>query len=86
MVDISFTGGSCHVLCRDRDTGSNRLFCVGNNDFGQLGNNSKLSSHEPVEITDRFPDEVIQISSGGYHTLALTAGNQLYGFGKLNKG
>lgn len=29
---------------------------------------------------------MIQISSGGFHTLAVTSKNQVYGFGKLSKG
>ena len=86
VIDVTFTGGSSHFLCREKESDVKRVFSIGNNDFGQLGNNSALSTHAPVEITDQFPDEVIQISSGGYHTLALTASNQVYGFGKLNKG
>ena len=39
-----------------------------------------------MEITEKFPDEVVQIASGGYHTLALTANNECYGFGKQSKG
>ena len=83
---MTFTGGSSHFLCRERETDRNRLFSLGNNDFGQLGNDSRLSSHVPVEITDKVPSEVIQIASGGFHTLALTDNNQLYGFGKFSKG
>lgn len=86
VIDVTFTGGSSHFLCREKESDVKRVFSIGNNDFGQLGNNSALSTHEPVEITDQFPEEVIQISSGGYHTLALSASNQVYGFGKLNKG
>ena len=29
---------------------------------------------------------MLQIASGGFHTLALTANNQIYGFGKSTKG
>ena len=86
VLDVTFTGGSTHFLCRDRESDKHRLFSLGNNDFGQLGNDSKLSSHLPVEITDKIPSEVIQIASGGYHTLALTDTNQIYGFGKFSKG
>jgi len=28
----------------------------------------------------------VQIASGGYHTLAVTDSNQVFGFGKLSKG
>lgn len=86
VIDVTFTAGSSHFLCRERDSGRNRLLSIGNNDFGQLGNDSSLSSHVPVDISEKFEDEVIQISSGGYHTLAITTGNQLFGFGKKTKG
>ena len=83
VLDCSFTTSSSHFLCRDQASGKRRVFSVGNNKFGQLGNDSNLSSHIPVEITDRFDSEVIQISSGGFHTLALTSSNQVFGFGKI---
>ena len=86
VLDCSFTAASTHFLCRDKTTGKRRVFCVGNNQFGQLGNDSILVSHNPVEITERFDDEVLQISSGGYHTLALTASNKVYGWGKKSHG
>ena len=86
MIDVTFTGGSSHILCREQDSTKRRLFSIGNNDFGQLGNDNSLSSHDPVEITSQFPEEVLQIASGGYHTLAITQNDMLYGFGKLSKG
>ena len=52
VIDVTFTGGSTHILCRDKDSGCKRLFSIGNNDFGQLGSGSSLSTHDPVEITD----------------------------------
>ena len=56
VTDVTFTGGSAHILTKERGNSTkSRLFSVGNNDFGQLGNNSALSSHVPVEITDHFP-------------------------------
>lgn len=86
VIDVTFTGGSTHILCRENQTERKRLFSIGNNDFGQLGTGGSLSTYDPVEITDQFPDEVLQIASGGFHTLALTASNKVYGFGKLTKG
>ena len=86
VIDVTFTGGSSHILCRERESDRKRLFSIGNNDFGQLGSGTSLSTYSPVEITEQFPDEVLQIASGGFHTLALTASNQVYGFGKLSKG
>ena len=86
VIDCSFTAMSCHILCHDKEKGSNRVFSIGNNENGCLGNNSALNSHNPVEITDKIPSEVIQIASGGYHTLALTSDSQVFGFGKLTKG
>ena len=39
-----------------------------------------------MEITAQIPEQVIQIASGGFHTMALTEENKLYAFGKLSKG
>lgn len=86
VLDCTFTATSSHFLCRDRATCKNRVFSVGGNMFGQLGNDSQLTNHVPVEITSRFDSEVLQISSGGYHTLALTANNKVYAWGKMNHG
>ena len=84
-MEVTFTGGSSHVLAREKDSDHKRVFSFGCNDFGQLGNKSEISSHVPVEITQNFPSEVIQLASGGYHTLAMTENDELYGFGKLTK-
>ena len=86
VLDCTFTATSTHFLCRDRATCKNRVYSVGGNMFGQLGNDSQLTNHVPVEITSRFDSEVLQISSGGYHTLALTANNKVYAWGKMSHG
>jgi len=53
VVDVTFTGGSSHILTKERTPEEKpRLFSIGNNDFGQLGSNNQISSHEPVEITN----------------------------------
>ena len=93
VIDFTFTGGSSHFLTKERtsegEEAKHRLFSVGNNDFGQLGSNNVISTYEPVEITQHFPqddNQILQIASGGFHTMALTDKNRTYGFGKVTKG
>ena len=93
VIDVTFTGGSSHFLTKERtsegEEAKHRLFSVGNNDFGQLGSNNVISTYEPVEITQHFPqddNQILQIASGGFHTMALTDKNRTYGFGKVTKG
>lgn len=59
VIDVTFTAGSSHFLCREQETNLNRLFSIGNNDFGQLGNGSALTSHVPIEITEQFTDDIL---------------------------
>lgn len=93
VIDVAFTGGSSHFLTKERtsegEEAKHHLFSVGNNDFGQLGSNNVISTYEPVEITQHFPqddNQILQIASGGFHTMALTDKNRTYGFGKVTKG
>ena len=86
VVDVSFTALSSHFLCWDEQLNKYRVFSVGNNDFGNLGNGSSIKSYVPVEITDKFGSEIVQIESGGFHTLALSDDGDIYAFGKITKG
>ena len=45
VVEVSVR--SSHTCAR---TGDNSVWCWGNNDYGQLGNNSTSSSNVPVQV------------------------------------
>ena len=87
VLQVALTGTSSHFLCKDRESGKNRLFSMGGGEIGQLGNGGSLNSKVLVEITNQFgPEEVEQISAGGYHVLARTKSNRVFGWGKNSKG
>ena len=48
---------------------------------GQCGHGHCNNSDQPTVIASLKKKEVIKISCGGYHTLALTSNNELYAFG-----
>ena len=49
----------------------NSLSCWGNNEYGQLGDGSTVSSNTPVQVSGIDPEEVFQIIAGYRHTCAV---------------
>ncbi len=74
--------GDAHGLAVIND---NRLIAWGNNERGQLGNNTTDSSTNPIDITSFLNlevDETIDmIASGHYHSLLLTSNGRLLVWG-----
>jgi alpha-tubulin suppressor-like RCC1 family protein len=85
MTAVSAGGGhTCAV------TGEGGVMCWGNNDHGQLGNGSIISSNMPVEVKG-LPGVVTALSAGEGHTCALlvTGGIMCWGdneYGQLGDG
>ncbi|KAL9653763.1 hypothetical protein ABK040_008629 [Willaertia magna] len=63
-------------------TNLNKLFCCGENHYGQLGINSIGSKFQLNQIIDLpFKERIIQIEGGISHTMILTNFNKVYSFG-----
>jgi len=76
------------VLCLNKDTGNKELYTFGNNEHGQIGNNTvqpdpELPVIDPWKVTfEDYPnDYVIQASSGQDHNVVLTNTNRVFAFG-----
>ncbi|KAK2977893.1 hypothetical protein RJ640_022684, partial [Escallonia rubra] len=71
--------GGAHTLFL---TESGTVYATGLNDFGQLGisNDTKYTT-EPLEVSG-LPKDIIKISSGYYHSSAITVDGVLYMWGK----
>jgi alpha-tubulin suppressor-like RCC1 family protein len=65
---IAITAGGGHSCAL---TEGSRVFCWGNNFYGQLGNGTDINSPTPIEITDpSISGKILEISAGGNHTCA----------------
>jgi alpha-tubulin suppressor-like RCC1 family protein len=57
-----------------------RIFCFGDGEYGQLGNNSTSQSMVPVQENTLATDWA-QVSAGGYHTCAVKQDGRIFCFG-----
>ena len=66
-------------------TTNGRLFTMGNNNNGQLGNGTLESSNLPIEITEEFNLEIneliIKICLGDFHAIAMTSTGRVFTWG-----
>ncbi len=63
---------------------SGSVYCWGQNDYGQLGNNSTTDSSRPVQVrvsTNAYLTNVTQISAGGGHTCAVRSDTSVWCWG-----
>ncbi|XP_044503423.1 ultraviolet-B receptor UVR8 [Mangifera indica] len=75
--------GGAHTLFL---TDNGRVYATGLNDFGQLGISENTSySLEPIEVSG-LEKKVDQISTGYYHSAAITVDGELYIWGKNSNG
>ncbi|CAG2164032.1 unnamed protein product [Oppiella nova] len=75
-----FINGSDYVLAMNED---NHVFSWGGNEFGQLGRDLERSQvwKIPQKISELNDKNITQISCSVLHSLALTIGGQVYGWG-----
>ncbi len=65
------------------------IWCTGNNDNGQLGNGTNNKSNEPTQVridSGTALQNVVKISVGNSHTMALTKDGTVYSWGKNSCG
>jgi uncharacterized repeat protein (TIGR02543 family) len=66
-------------------TSNGRVFTWGINDFGQLGNDTKIDSNAPIDITTfidlEFGEMITNISLGRNHTAAITSMGRMFTWG-----
>ena len=66
------------------------VYAWGNNDHGQLGNNTKSNSSTPVRVhgPNNFGEglKAIQVAAGAWSSMALGADGTVYTWGSLSKG
>lgn len=74
--------GSTHTLVQ---TNQQRVFAMGNNTQGQLGDSTTIRSDVPLDITSHIPletgDEIILIHAGGYSSYLMTSSGDIYAWG-----
>lgn len=83
VFDVALGAVSSHILARDQH-GNSRMFAIGDNEYGQLGNGTNLATQNVLEV--QCPVQFEQIASGAWHVLALDSQGKLYGWGKLGNG
>ena len=69
---------------------SGRVFTWGNNDFGQLGDNSTTDRLVPIEITSNFNlafnDKIVRLSLGEFHSSAISSSGRVFTWGSNKSG
>ena len=73
------SAGDYHSLALAKD---GKLYGWGYNGYGQLGIGNTDTQYNPVEVnTTNITSDIVQISAGAYHILALTKDGKLYAWG-----
>lgn len=78
----AITTGGLHACAL---TAAGGVKCWGNNDYGQLGDYTKIDRLSPVDVYGLTSD-VIAISAGAYHTCAVKAGGGVWCWGDNHYG
>jgi hypothetical protein len=61
-----------------------RVYCWGENSFGQLGDGTTNDNNEPKSLSGVY--EVVSIGSGSNHAFAITKTGEIYGWGNNKEG
>ena len=86
-IIVSVSLGSNHSSAI---TSNGRVFTWGNNDSGQLGDNTTIKRITPVNITDFFClstlETIVSVSLGKGHSSALSSNGRVFTWGNNNSG
>jgi alpha-tubulin suppressor-like RCC1 family protein len=85
VTNLSFSqisGGEYHSCGRTLST--NKLYCWGDNYYGQLGNGSRNSKKRPTPVSSTL--QFRWVSAGGGHTCAIATNAKAYCWGSNSKG
>ena len=77
----AISAGDNHTLILNSN---GRVYSVGWNWYGQLGNGGALSQHTPIRVESL--DNVIDIAAGGFHSLALRYDGTVWAWGNNQNG
>jgi alpha-tubulin suppressor-like RCC1 family protein len=88
VQEVALGSSVVHVLAKSKATNEVKVFAWGANNFGQLlqGDDFEKVLAQPYDISAEFDEEIKQISSGGFHTLFLSASGKVQGLGRSNQG
>ena len=76
---INISAGDSHSAAI---TQTKKLYMWGNGSYGRLGTGFEVSATKPVLVEDLANKEIIRVSCGAFHTLALSTEGFVYAFGQ----
>ena len=83
LSNIEFIScGGFHTICKSFQ---NDIYIWGQNGYGQLGTGNTINLKHPVKATN-WPENIVEIKSGDYHTLVLTENREVFSCGDNSYG
>ncbi|VEN73243.1 hypothetical protein EPICR_140004 [Candidatus Desulfarcum epimagneticum] len=86
---VAVSGGSHHTLALDAH---GHVWAWGHNTYGQVGNNAKTHQKSPVRVVSpsgsagEYLEDVIAISAGDWHSMAVKADGTVWNWGAYGQG
>jgi len=83
FTPISLTAGDTHSACV---TAAGKLYTWGDGQYGKLGHGSNQSELTPMRVAALSDVEIISVSCGPFHTLAVDKSGKVWSFGQSKNG